>query len=52
MALSRLLSAPADYVLIANTFHGAPNKTALAREVAAALRPDGRFIVNWHPLPP
>ncbi len=52
MALSRLLSAPADYVLIANTFHGAPDKTALAREVAAALRPDGRFaIVNWYPLP-
>nr|WP_183313750.1 class I SAM-dependent methyltransferase [Halomonas fontilapidosi] len=52
MALSRLLSAPADYVLIANTFHGAPDKTALAREVAAALQPDGRFaIVNWYPLP-
>lgn len=52
MALSRLLSATADYVLIANTFHGAPDKTALAREVAAALRPDGRFaIVNWYPLP-
>lgn len=52
MALSRLLGAPADYVLIANTFHGAPDKTALAREVAAALKPNGRFaIVNWHPLP-
>ncbi|MDY7115338.1 class I SAM-dependent methyltransferase [Halomonas sp. SSL-5] len=52
MALSRLLSAPADYVLIANTFHGAPDKTALAREVAAALQPNGRFaIVNWYPLP-
>lgn len=52
MALSRLLSATADYVLLANTFHGAPDKTALAREVAAALRPDGRFaIVNWYPLP-
>ncbi|MCL7938979.1 methyltransferase domain-containing protein [Halomonas sp. ATCH28] len=52
MALSRLLNAPADYVLIANTFHGAPNKTALAREVAAALKPSGRLsIVNWYPLP-
>lgn len=52
MALSRLLGAPADYVLIANTFHGAPDKTALAREVAAALKPNGRFtIVNWYPLP-
>ncbi len=52
MELSRLVGAPADYVLIANTFHGAPDKTALAREVAAALKPNGRFaIVNWHPLP-
>jgi ubiquinone/menaquinone biosynthesis C-methylase UbiE len=52
MELSRLLGAPADYVLIANTFHGVPDKTALAREVAAALKPNGRFaIVNWHPMP-
>lgn len=52
MELSRLLGAPADYVLIANTFHGVPDKTALAREVAAALKPNGRFaIVNWYPMP-
>jgi SAM-dependent methyltransferase len=52
MELSRLISAPANYVLIANTFHGAPDKTALAREVAAALEADVRFdIVNWYPLP-
>lgn len=51
MTLSRLLAAPADYVLIANTFHGVPDKTALALEVAAALKPDGRLtIVNWYPL--
>ncbi|MCA1772301.1 MAG: methyltransferase domain-containing protein [Halomonas sp.] len=48
MTLSRLLAAPADYVLIANTFHGVPDKTSLAREIAAALKPQGRFaIVNW-----
>lgn len=52
MDLSRLILTPVDYVLIANTFHGAPEKTVLAREVAAALKPDGRFtIVNWHPKP-
>ncbi|MCT7304398.1 class I SAM-dependent methyltransferase [Enterobacter hormaechei] len=52
MALSHLIPDPVDYVLIANTFHGVPDKTALAREVAAALKPDGRFaIVNWHPIP-
>lgn len=51
MELSRQLGAPADYVLIANTFHGVPDKTALAREVAVALKPNGRFaIVNWYPL--
>jgi SAM-dependent methyltransferase len=52
MELSHLIPAPVDYVLMANTFHGVPDKTALAREVAAALKPDGRFaIVNWYPIP-
>lgn len=51
MELSRLIGAPADYVLIANTFHGVPDKMALAREIAAALQPAGRFaIVNWYPI--
>lgn len=52
MELSRLMGTLADYVLIANTFHGVPDKTALAREVALALKPNGRFaIVNWYPRP-
>ncbi len=52
MELSRLIAAPVEYVLIANTFHGVPDKTALAREIAAALKPNGRFaIVNWYPIP-
>ena len=52
MELSRLMRTPADYVLIANTFHGVPDKMALAQEVAAALRPNGRLaIVNWYPMP-
>lgn len=52
MELSRMLDKPVDYVLIANTFHGVPDKTALACEIAAALKPGGHFaIVNWHPLP-
>jgi hypothetical protein len=39
-------------VLIANTFHGAPEKTRLARAVAAVLKPGGRFaVVNWHRRP-
>ncbi|MEQ6890088.1 class I SAM-dependent methyltransferase [Halomonas sp. CS7] len=52
MALSRLLDPSVDYVLIANTFHGVPDKTALAQEIAKVLRPNGRLgIVNWHPIP-
>ncbi|MEW6611604.1 MAG: class I SAM-dependent methyltransferase [Pseudomonadota bacterium] len=52
MALSRLLPEAVDYVLMANTFHGVPDKAALVREVAAVLKPGGRFaVVNWHPLP-
>lgn len=50
--LSRLIEDRADYVLIANTFHGVSEQTALAREVATVLKPEGRFaIVNWHPRP-
>ena len=50
--LSRLISEKVDYVLIANTFHGVPDPLALAREVAATLKPGSRFtIVNWYPVP-
>jgi SAM-dependent methyltransferase len=52
MELSQLVAAPVDYVLIANTFHGVPDKTKLAHEIAEALRANGHFaIVNWHALP-
>lgn len=52
MELSRLIAAPTEYVLMANTFHGVPDKLALAREIASILGPSGRFaIVNWHTLP-
>jgi ubiquinone/menaquinone biosynthesis C-methylase UbiE len=50
--LPELLPRKVDYVLIANTFHGVPDKTAMAHAVAAVLNPKGQFaIVNWHPLP-
>jgi len=50
--LDTLLQEKVDYALIANTFHGVPDQTGLARSVAAILRPDGRFaIVNWHARP-
>lgn len=50
MALTSHLSELVDYVLIANTFHGAPDPTGLARAVRAVLRPHGVFaVVNWDP---
>jgi len=50
--LAELVSEPVDYVLIANTFHGVPDKTALARVVRSVLKAGGRFtIVNWYPRP-
>jgi SAM-dependent methyltransferase len=50
--LPTILPEKVDVVLIANTFHGVPQQTALARAVAAALKPGGRFaVVNWHARP-
>jgi predicted methyltransferase len=45
MKLAELVRAPVDLVLIANTFHGAPDHTGLARVVRATLRPGGIFDV-------
>ena len=40
---------PVDFVLIANTFHGVPDKLRLTRSVATVLKTGARFaIVNWH----
>ncbi|HEY3917958.1 MAG TPA: class I SAM-dependent methyltransferase [Stellaceae bacterium] len=50
--LAAVIDQPVDLVLMANTFHGVPEKGRLAKAVAAALKPDGRFIViNWHRRP-
>lgn len=52
MTLSELMPDPVDFVLIANTFHGVPDKTGLARQIAAILQSAGRFaIINWYPYP-
>ncbi|MEB8476788.1 methyltransferase domain-containing protein, partial [Acidithiobacillus ferriphilus] len=52
MALHRLLPEPVDYSLMANTFHGVPEQTALVREIAGVLKPGGLFaVVNWHARP-
>jgi predicted methyltransferase len=50
--VSELLPDKVDYALIANTFHGVPEKTEMAGAVASVLKRGGLFsIINWYPLP-
>ena len=50
--VAQLVHRPVDFVLMANTFHGVPDKLRFSRAVAAILKPDGRFaVVNWHRRP-
>jgi SAM-dependent methyltransferase len=50
--LPALIKGSVDFVFIANTFHGVPDKTALSRAVHDALRKDGRFaVINWYRRP-
>jgi len=50
--IGKLVPRPADFVFLANAFHGVPERTRLARAVADALKSGGRFaIVNWHARP-
>ena len=50
--IRQLWPQPADFVFLANAFHGVPDQPRLARSVRDALKPTGRFaIVNWHPRP-
>lgn len=50
--LQNVLPQVPDYVLIANTFHGCPDKRQLARDVFNTLKPGGQLaVVNWHHRP-
>lgn len=50
--LPDMMNELADAVVIGNTFHGVPDKTALSGVVYKTLKPGGRFIIiNWHPVP-
>ncbi|MBZ9669312.1 class I SAM-dependent methyltransferase [Mesorhizobium sp. ES1-3] len=50
--IASLAARPADFVFMANAFHGVPDQLRLARAVHATLGPSGRFaIVNWHRTP-
>jgi len=46
------LAGPADFVFMANAFHGVPDHARLAQAVKNAMKADGSFaIVNWHKRP-
>lgn len=46
--VAAVIPGKVDYVLIANTFHGVPDKTGLALKVADTLKAGGVFaIINW-----
>ncbi len=43
---------PADFVFLANAFHGVPDQPRLTKAIGTVLKPEGRLaIVNWHPRP-
>lgn len=47
--VATLAGVTADFVFLANVFHGVSDKPRLARAIHAALKPGGRLaIVNWH----
>jgi protein-L-isoaspartate O-methyltransferase len=50
--VATLVNKPVDFVLLANAFHGVPDKPRLARAIKEILSPSGRLaIVNWHARP-
>ncbi len=50
--IAKLASRPADFIFMANAFHGVPDQPCLVRAVREVLKAGGRFaIVNWHRLP-
>lgn len=50
--LAAFAPRPADFIFLANAFHGVPDRPRLARAVRETLASGGRFaIVNWHQRP-
>jgi len=50
--LAKQITDSVDFVFIANTFHGVPDKKELSLAVHQVLKPGGRFaVVNWHQRP-
>jgi SAM-dependent methyltransferase len=50
--IAALVKGRVDFVLLANAFHGVPDKPRLCRAVLETLKAGGLFaVVNWHPRP-
>jgi SAM-dependent methyltransferase len=50
--LPRMVSEPADFVFLANAFHGVPDRLKLAGAIHETLKPGGLLsVVNWHQRP-
>lgn len=50
--VAELVPVRADFVFMANAFHGVPDRVRLAGAVGRALKRGGRFaVVNWHARP-
>lgn len=46
------LTQSADFIFMANAYHGVPDRLRLGRAVRSALKPGGTFaIINWHKRP-
>src|SRR6185437_3278425 len=50
--LAKRVTEHADFVFMANVFHGVPDRTRLAAVVRRVLRPGGYFaVINWQQRP-
>ncbi len=50
--VANVVGEPADHVLLANVFHGVPDRPRLARAVCDSLKPGGLLaIVSWYARP-
>ncbi len=50
--LSKQIDEPVDFVFIANTFHGIPDRITFSQSVNQTLKAGGYFaVINWHCRP-
>jgi SAM-dependent methyltransferase len=51
MKIDKLVSEKVDFILLANTFHGVPDKETLGKSMFLSLKSQGILaVVNWHKI--